>query len=207
MRFIRTLAAALATGALVVAGAAPAMADSDLPNFQLGVQLWDNGHELGQMQMTPFATFGGGCSDWAGDANGFDPDGIRVRIMPAARGRLGDRDIRFGIQAQDGGGSETGQIQWTRWASEGGSMSPDAFDANRFDPDRVRVCLETKTMPGGIDLYDLRASVKAVDLGGRDQNGYRQFTPWLYDGGGDSPWAFDSNAFDPDGFSIGLEVY
>ncbi|BEL12765.1 hypothetical protein Q0Z83_109560 [Actinoplanes sichuanensis] len=207
MRLLRTLAALAATGALVFTGAAPAAAASDLPNFQIGIQLIDNGYEIGQMQMTPFATFGGGCSDWAGDPNAFDPDGARVLLMPAPRGRLGDRDIRLGIQVQDRNGSETGPVQWTAWASQGGSMSPDAFDTNYFDPDRVRVCLETRTMPAAIDLYDLRVSIKTVDLGGRDQNGYRQYTPWLYDGGGFSPWAYDSNAFDPDGFSNGLEVY
>ncbi|OJF14084.1 hypothetical protein [Couchioplanes caeruleus] len=204
---LRTLATATAAGAMAFAGATPAMADSDLPNFQLGIQLIDNGSEVGQMQMTPFATFGGGCSEWAGDPNAFDPDGARVQLMPAPRGRLGDRDLRFGIQVEDRNGSERGPVEWTKWASEGGSMSAVAYDANRFDPDRARVCLETRLMPAGIDLYDIRASIKTVDLGGGDQNGLRQFTPWLYDGGGFSGWAYDSNAFDPDGFSIGLEVY
>jgi len=34
-----------------------------------------------------------------------------------------------------------------------------------------------------------------------------QWTPWAGEGGGVSPWAFDSNAFDPDGYAVGIEVY
>jgi hypothetical protein len=207
-KLTRSLAVAATAVALAVGGAqAPASANTDLPNFRFGIQMIDNGHEVGDMEFTPFLSFGGGCSPWANDTNTFDPDGARINLDPAPRGVLGSRDFRIGIQATDRNGSETGPLRWSPWTSEGGGVSPFAFDANAFDPDQVRVCLEARPLPAGIFISDFRFSIKVVDLGGADQGGFRQFTPWAFDRGGVSPWAFDSNAFDPDGFAVGIEVF
>ena len=206
----RALAGAAVAGTLAVVGV-QAPASADVPNFRIGVQMIDNGNMIGDMQMTPFATFtgtaGGQCSPWAGDLNTYDPDGARVMINGAPRGMLGARDVRVGIQVTDNAGTETGPVQWSPWASSGGGVSSDAFDSNRYDPDQVRVCLETRPMPAGIEIYDFRISIKAVDAGGADQAGFRQYTPWIVDGGGASPFAFDGNGYDPDGFAIGIDVF
>ena len=111
-KLTRTIAVGATAAVLAVSGAqAPASADSDLPNFRFGVQMIDNGVEVGDMQFTPFLSFGGGCSPFANDTNTFDPDGIRINLNAAPRGTLGSRDFRIGIQATDNNGSQTGPVQ------------------------------------------------------------------------------------------------
>ena len=53
---------------------------TDLPNFRVGIQAMDKGTQIGDIEVTPYASFGGGCSPWAGDTNTYDPDGIAVGI-------------------------------------------------------------------------------------------------------------------------------
>lgn len=207
-KLTRTIALAASTMVMAVGIAqAPASASSDLPNIRLGVQLWDNGHELGDAKFTPFATFNGGCSVFANDTNTFDPDAIRIFLDAAPRGVLGDRDLRIGIQVTDRNQTETGPLRWSPWMGDGGGESLLAFDTNFFDPDQVRVCLETRPLPAGVSIFDFRFYVRAVDDGGREQGGFAQYTPWAFDRGGPSGWASDSNFFDPDGFAVGIEVY
>lgn len=211
-RITAGLAAAVTAGVLAIAGTvAPAAArpssTADLPNFRVGIQMIDNGSQIGDAEYTPYSNFGGGCSPFAGDTNTFDPDGARLFLEPPPRFTPLSRDFRIGAQVTDHNGSQTGVLQWSPWASEGGGVSDFAFDTNGFDPDQVKVCLETRDMPAGVVFYDFRLSIKAVDQGSADQGGTRQFTPWAADGGGASPWAYDSNAWDPDGFAVGIEVY
>jgi len=210
-KLIRPLAvAALAVVAATVGVQAPASADvaaASLPNFRVGIQMIDNGNQIGDAEFTPYANFGGGCSPWAGDTNTYDPDGARIFLSPPPRGGLAGLDFRIGAQATDNNGSQTGVLQWSPWASAGGGVSPFAFDTNGTDPDQFRVCLEVRPLPEGVVLTDFRLSIKLVDHRGADQGGVRQFTPWAVDGGGVSPWAYDSNKYDPDGFAVGIEVY
>lgn len=204
---VTTAALAGVTALMVSVTAVPAAASTDLPNFRVGLQTIDNGSQIGDAEFTPYASFGGGCSPWAGDPNTYDPDGARLFLDRAPRGVLGNRDFRIGGQVTDSGGSQTGALQWSPWASEGGGVSPYAFDTNGYDPDQYRVCLEVRALPPGIVLNDFRLSIKFVDHGGAEQGGIRQYTPWAADGGGVSPYAFDANAYDPDGFAVGIEVY
>lgn len=198
---------ALAGVALVATPAAASAAATDIPNFRIGIQAIDNGTQVGDPEFTPYATFGGGCSPWAGDTNTYDPDGAAILLQGAPRGTLGSRDFRIGVQVTDNNGSQTGAIQWTPWASQGGGVSPYAFDSNGYDPDQFRVCLDVRPMPANVAIYDFRLSVKVVDHGTAEAAGIRQYTPWMLDGGGASPFAYDRNSYDPDGIAIGIDVY
>jgi len=199
-------------GVIVMMASSPASAASDavaadLPNFRVGIQAMDNGKQVGDLEFTPYASFGGGCSPWAGDTNTYDPDGVSISLIEAPRGLLGSKDFRVGVQATDNNGSQTGALQWSPWASQGGGVSPYAFDSNGYDPDQFRVCLEVRAMPASISIYDFRLSVKVVDHGSADQGGFRAYTPWATDGGGASPFAVDQNSYDPDGIAVGIDVY
>jgi hypothetical protein len=55
-------------------------------------------------------------------------------------------------------------------------------------------------------ISNFRVGLRAIDLNGGDVTGQEVFTPSARDGGGTSPWARDSNAFNPDGFMIRLDV-
>lgn len=49
-------------------------------DFRIGVQFADGGgsSQQGTPRFTPWASQGGGASPWAMDANGYDPDGVRL---------------------------------------------------------------------------------------------------------------------------------
>ncbi|UMP06385.1 hypothetical protein [Amycolatopsis sp. EV170708-02-1] len=198
--------ALLAAGGLFVT-VAPATAEAvEPPNFRIGIQLADNGGRggFGVEQFTGFANFGTSVSQWAGDSNNFDPDGARIDLNPAfGGGRLNQIDFRIGGQARDGG-RELGPVAYTPWASQGGGTTDLITDSNSFDPDQYRLFLETRPLPPGVQITDLRLSILAVDRGAPE--GVPAFTRWASQGGGHSGFALDSDAFDPDGFRIGLEV-
>ncbi len=113
-------------------------------------------------------------------------------------------DFRIGGQATDRGGRETGPVTYTPWASQGGGSTDNITDSNSFDPDQYRLFLETRPLPPGVQISDLRLSILAVDRG--EPDGVPTFTRWASQGGGRSGIALDINAFDSDGFRIGLEV-
>ena len=192
-----------------VAGVTPTLvagtpAYADVPNFRLGIQLIDGGGRKGQgaENLTQFLVFGGGATPFTGDSNNFDPDGARLDLNAPPGLIVGGVDFRFGAQALDDGAHQ-GPTLFTPWASAGGGSTGLVTDDNGFDPDQYRVILETRALPAGTQVSDARAGITAVDGG---IPGVEQFTPWLRQGGGLSPYAFDSNFFDPDGFVIDLQV-
>ncbi|MFB9393097.1 hypothetical protein ACFPM3_18495 [Streptomyces coeruleoprunus] len=152
-------------------------------------------------QFTGYAKYGNTSTPWAGDANGYDPDAVRINLdtLPEALGQL---DFRIGAQAMDNGG-HYGPPQFTPWASQGGGASGLATDDNGRDPDKYRLFLETRSWPSSVTLTDFRLSVTAVDHG---VPGVAAVTPWASQGGGRTTWAVDSNSYDFDGIVIGLEV-
>jgi hypothetical protein len=122
-------------------------------------------------------------------------------------------DFRLKIQASDAHpGGHAGHVRHTPWASEGGGMSGLATDENRYDPDYFRVGIDTRPWPKTRrgeqrpSISDFRVGLKAIDLNGGDVEGREVFTPSAREGGGTSPWARDSNAFNPDGYMIRLDV-
>ncbi|MFJ8914631.1 hypothetical protein [Amycolatopsis sp. NPDC102389] len=199
------------TFGLVAAGGlfltvAPAMAEAAPPNFRVGIQLADKGGKggFGVEQFTGFANFGTSISPWAGDSNNFDPDAAKIDLNPVfGGGPLNQVDFRIGGQARDGG-KELGTVAYTPWASQGGGTTDVITDSNSFDPDQYRLFLETRPLPPGVQISDLRLSILAVDRG--EPEGVPTFTRWASQGGGQSEYALDANSFDPDGFRIGLEV-
>jgi hypothetical protein len=204
-----------AAGLLAVAGAAlglvvPAASAqaADLPNFQVGLQLIDGGGTRGEgpLRYTAPVASGGGSTVGVGDSNNFDPDGARLdlRIPPGGLSAAG-LDFRILGQALDGIGrnAEIGRTVASPWASEGGGSTGLITDTNQFDPDVYRVEVQVRPLPPGVVINDVRLSIAAFDEG---LQAAPVFTPWLSQGGGMSPYAFDSNFFDPDGFVIGLQV-
>ncbi|MFC1582177.1 hypothetical protein ACFL4W_01430 [Planctomycetota bacterium] len=115
-------------------------------DIRLGIQLADIAakQQKGPKEYTPWASDGGGWSDWAFDANKYDPDAFRVNIetrdWPSAK-KL--KDIRIGVQLIDhGGSSQEGDKEYSPWLKAGGGWSKWAFDANKYDPDGLRIKLD-----------------------------------------------------------------
>jgi hypothetical protein len=116
-------------------------------------------------------------------------------------------NFRIGIQlADDAGNADFGQARYTRHVRDGGSIATRAFDADKFDPDAVRVALEVEQSKTGKN--DFRVGAQAYDDNGifGSNTGTAQFTPWASEGGGSSPLVTDSDEFDPDGYKIILET-
>ncbi|MFE3329187.1 hypothetical protein [Streptomyces sp. NPDC059176] len=183
----------------------PAAAQAaDLPTFRVGIQLADDGgsSQFGLEQFTNNVKFGNSSSNWAGDANKFDPDAVRLNLETNPGDPLVGRDFRIGAQAMDKG-SHYGPIQYTPWASAGGGESALVTDDNGWDPDQYRLFLDSRAWPSSASLVDFRLSVTAVD---KNQPGIPAHTPWAGQGGGRSPLAVDTNGFDFDGIILGLEV-
>ncbi|MEV0676070.1 hypothetical protein AB0I60_06045 [Actinosynnema sp. NPDC050436] len=200
-------ATAVAVAALVpLVVSAPTAGAATLPNFRVGFQLVDEGGRSGQgvEQFTGTANFGSSSSQFAGDSNDFDPDGARINLNPAfGGGTLNPVDFRIGGQARDRG-RDLGAVVFTPWAGQGGGTSDVMTDPDAFDPDQYRVIIETRPLPPGVVIGDFRLGLNAVDR--REPEGRPVFTGWASGGGGQSAYAFDANAFDPDGFRFILEV-
>jgi hypothetical protein len=217
-RKILSLIVAMAAGASAVLMAPPAAsAQSPLPDFRLGIQVFDNRGVSGDSEplftdpvgLTPVVTTTG----WAKDSNGVDPDGFRValKLEPDAFPLPADIDFRVGAQARDLPEPEDGAIRFTPWASEAGEASDHrgetgfVTDLNGFDPDQYRLLIQVRALPEGArPIADFRLYVNAGDR--FEPDGDRQFTPFASEGGGVSPIAFDHNRFRPDGIRVGLEV-
>ncbi|PPK67222.1 hypothetical protein V5P93_003559 [Actinokineospora auranticolor] len=192
-------------GAIAPAVATAAPASADLANVRFGIRVVDDGgrSQLGPLQVTPFAVDGGGASPFAFDTNQFDPDG--AQLLLSSTGIPTNLDVRICGQAVDNPRRRPtfGAFVCSPWASQGGGETPFVTDDNQFDPDGFLVGLQVRQLPAGTQLNDLRLSIRAVDNG---LSGPTQVTPWLSQGGGFSPFAFDSNAFDPDGYVYGINV-
>jgi hypothetical protein len=118
-------------------------------DFRVGAQAFDqgDGQNVGPVQYTPWASQGGGWTGLVSDTDGFDPDGFRIIVetRPATTNRV-LTDLRLGLQMFDGGGSQPGNvIVYTPWASQGGGWTEYAVDADAFDPDGLKIKLETRT--------------------------------------------------------------
>ncbi len=109
-------------------------------------------------QFTRFTNFGSSASNFAGDSNNFDPDGVRINLNTSLNTLLGQVDFRIGGQASDNGG-EFGPVLYTSWASEGGGQTGQITDGNGFDPDQYRVFVEVRPLPAGVVIDDFRLSV------------------------------------------------
>lgn len=200
----------LLSGAVAVLAAASLLANpaaaqaADLTTFRVGIQLSDARatSQFGVEEFTNNVKFGNSVSQWAGDANDWDPDAVRLNLETNPGDPLVDRDFRIGAQAMDQK-RYIGEIRYTPWASQGGGESETVTDNNSWDPDEYRLFLETRSWPSSATLVDFRLSVTAIDEG---QRGVRAFTPWAGQGGGRSPWALDTNQYDFDGIILGLEV-
>lgn len=197
-------------GAVAPAVVTAAPAEAATANFRFGIQMIDNKgrSEQGSLQVTPFLIDGGGFSDWAYDTNQFDPDG--ARLLLSTTGIPTNLDFRICGQAIDNAtnrGAEIGPLVCSAFASEGGGgFSPLVTDPNRFDPDGYRVILSTRPLPPGVEILDVRLAIAAFDNDPRGFGGITQFTPWLSQGGGFSPYAFDRDSFDPDGYFFGIDA-
>jgi len=153
---------------------------------------------------------GGGETAWFGDYNQYDPNGARVYLD----GNVAwDRDFRIGIQVSDGPnhgsgcGSQIGPWRYTGWASEGGGRSGWASDYGSYDPNCIKLVLETRAFPTGINnIYDARVGIEVSDTSCKNQFSGNFFTPWARSGGGWSGWANDPTDEDFDCLQLTLEV-
>lgn len=180
-----------------------------ISKFRLGLQAADGGGttQFGPIHYTDVVGSGRNWTPWVMDANKYDPDALRIALEIEPARMNPSLDFRIGIQAADRAGTaQLGPVQYTPWASQGGGWSETAFDANEFDPDAFRIMIDYRPWPlPQKQLIDLRVGLRMVDNRGADV-GNPEYTPWLNDGGGFSDWALDSNAYDPDGFAVRLEV-
>jgi hypothetical protein len=186
------------------------------PDFMLGLQASDGGC-TNQVGTRNYSDFDGSTTStwtrWTSDSNQYNPDCLRVTLKVPNAGDIPTLDFRLKLQASDGHpGRHAGPVRYTPWASEGGGVSRFATDDNHYDPEYFRVGIETRPWPrtrGGAKrrrIIDYRVGLRAIDLNGGDVDGQEVFTPSARDGGGTSPWATDSNSYDPDGYTIRLEV-
>jgi hypothetical protein len=186
------------------------------PGFRLGLQASGNGCSslIGTRNFSDFAeSTTSTWTRWTSDSNHYDPDCLRVTLQVPNAGDIPTLDFRLKIQASDAQpGNHAGHVRHTPWASEGGGVSGFATDDNRYDPNYFRVGIDTRPWPktrrGAARpcISDFRVGLKAIDLNGGDVSGREVFTPSARDGGGTSPWAKDSNAYNPDGYTIRLDV-
>lgn len=100
---------------------------------------------------------------------------------------LSQIDFRIGGQALDKG-SQLGPVVFTHWASQGGGTTDVITDNDSFDPDQYRLFLETRPLPAGVQINDVRLSIQAVDRG--EPDGVPAFTRWASQGGGLGPFTF-----------------
>lgn len=118
----------------------------DHTDVRLWVQLEDaRGQDNGLAQPTPWASEGGGWSLYAIDGNGYDFDGLRVKIETRPDPSLRVKDLQVGVQLRDEAGWDEGSPCFSKWlVLEGGGWSNWATDRLEGDPDAVRVCLNVR---------------------------------------------------------------
>lgn len=116
-------------------------------DFRIAIQLSDrgnSGNNSGAVRYTPWASQGGGWSNWATDSNWKDFDAVRFKIETRPYNGLIVEDVRFGIQVTDKGTNTnySGAAKYTPWLSQGGGSTDYAGDSNFYDPDAIRVKLD-----------------------------------------------------------------
>ena len=178
------------------------------PNFRAGLQLSDNNlSQVGNVEYTDYLdTNSQNISEWAMDSNQTDPDAAKIYLEVEQIDTLTGLDFRVGIAASDNAATnQFGAVQFTPWASEGGSWSGWASDANGYDPDAYRLFIETRPWNSPKILKDFRLGIQLSD-NNNSGTGLASYTPWALSGGGTSSWATDSNAYDPDSIRIDLGI-
>src|ERR1044072_5523936 len=127
---------------------------------------------------------------WVGDGNQFDPNCARVYI--GSNISTWNVDFRVVIGVSDGpnhgsgcGDQFTGFIN-TPWASDGGGSSGWGSDNGVYDPNCVRMQIETRPMPQSKGVTDARLGVAVANGPGcRTSNpGMDKLSPWSSAGGG-----------------------
>jgi hypothetical protein len=186
-----------------------APANAAVPDFRIGLRLIDNGgrSEEGRLQVTK-SVAEGGSAVFASDANNFDPDGAQLALLTTT-GIPTNLDFRICAQAIDvprPSDTQFGPVSCSPWAGDGGGSTGLVTDTDFFDPDGYQISLQVRPLPAGVQITDLLLFIQAFDFGDRNRGfvGPQQFTPALSQGGGFSPYAFDPNFFDPDGFIFGI---
>ncbi|MER0244317.1 hypothetical protein AAHZ94_20405 [Streptomyces sp. HSW2009] len=129
---------------------------------------------------------------------------LSMAALPTSAQAAEVNSFRVGIQfADDGGRSQHGVEQFTKYAKFGNSVSPWAGDSNGRDPDAVLIDLQT--VPGDLlGKLDFRIGAQAMD--GSGGYGTVQYTPWASQGGGDSSYITDDNGYDPDKYRLFLDT-
>lgn len=187
-----------------------AEAYGNIQDFRLGISCSDGspGNQEGITGWTNYLSTGRSDTGWVSDSNLYDPDYYKLSFVQGSNILKLDQDFRIGIQMCDNkAGQNVGEIQYTPWASEGGGWSAFAGDSNNYDPDYVKVIVETRTL-SGYKASNVRFALQLCD-GGRDGNnsGVALYTPWVNDiNTGNTGWVADSNGYDPDAIRIRLNV-
>lgn len=117
-------------------------------------------------------------------------------------------DFRVGLQLADnrGRGGFGPQVFTSSAESGNQGFTPFVGDSNRFDPDAVRLILDTNQFDLLDPLLDFRIVAQAADRGGTSQFGIIQATPWASQGGGISGFITDINSFDPDVYRLAIQT-
>lgn len=172
------------------------------PNgFQVSVR--DNG--CSDQERTS-ALIGAGSAGNVTDANAKDPDCARISFNSGDVSGTPDatsiytQDFRIGTRVAESENGCTAQIdssiKWSPWASDGGGTSPQAVGtASSNDPDCVWLHYETRPMPAGKGIRDVRVGIAS--------GGAMQFTPWARAGGGNSAFSTGGNIRPT---SVGIDV-
>jgi len=185
-------------------------ASANVQDFRLGISCSDKspGSNVGVSGWTNFVRTGRSDTGWISDSNSYDPDYFKLSYVRGSNILGRNLDFRIGIQMCDGkAGRNVGAVQYTPWASEGGGWSLYAGDSNNYDPDYIKIIVETKKL-SGFTASDVRFGLQVCD-GGRSgkKHGEALFTPWLSSkSSGNTGWTTDSNGYDPDAVRICLNV-
>ena len=112
-------------------------------DIRLCIQTYNKGN-TSMEQCTPWATDNGGWSDWASQ---YDFDGlsvvVRSRDLPPGK-EIADYRLKLQVADRKTCSAQVGSVVSTPWVSTGGGWSGWAHDSNAYDPDCIRINLETK---------------------------------------------------------------
>jgi hypothetical protein len=145
-------------------------------DIRFGIQITDhaddetgNDAKEGEVQFTPWASQGGGWSDFAGDSNTYDFDAARIVIETDVSPGLVITNIQIGSWVTDSGTDESraGDKVYSDWLSGEGSWSEWADAANGKDLDSMAIYLgvETETATAadqGLGIFERDHQLKTV---------------------------------------------
>lgn len=179
-------------------------------NFSLGISCCDKNYQNeGQQGWTNFVSAGKSDTGWISDSDHYDPDYYKLSFSKSAMTLQPDIDFRIGVQMCDKDYSQQGPIRYTGWASEGGGWSAYASDSDNYDPDYIKILIDTRNKPGFL-VSDVRFGIQVSD--GRTSHsdpGPMVYTPWVNESPatiGDTGWVSDGDKYDPDSVRIYLGV-